>query len=302
MHFVEEIVVDEFLPTIRSLLAEELGDRGLTQREIAEAIGVSQSAVSKYVHGDVNRNSEVLADPRVDETIGELADGLADGSMDGVTALIELEVLIRSMEAPGELLATMHEREVPGLADRGPFRIHDPESHIRRREQVRSSVRRALKTVEDTPVFVRLLPQVGANVVEMLPEGDRIQDVAGVPGRMIDVEGRVEIPGDPGFGVSGHLAGILIAARDAGSDARASINIRYSSALVETLREHGHTVAEVPGDSEIEAAVAECFEADPHTDVVAQTGGFGIEPIIYIFADDATTAVDRAIELITDES
>lgn len=302
MRFLEEIVVDEFIPTVRSLLAEELGDRGLTQREIAEAIGVSQSAVSKYVHGNVNRNAEVMDDPRLQETVEELADGLAGGSMDGVTALIELEVLIRSMEAPGELLSRMHEREVPGLADRGPFRIHDPDSFMRRRERVRSSVRRALNTIEETPVFVQLLPQVGANVVEILPDGERIQDVAGVPGRIIDVEGRVEIPGDPRFGVSGHLAGILLAARGAGGDVRGGLNMRYSSDLVDQLRADGYVVAEVPGDVDVEAAVAERFSDHPETDIVAQTGGFGIEPIIYVFAKDATSATDLAVQLVTDES
>jgi len=53
MHFIEEVVVDEFLPTFRSMLAEELRERSLTQSEVADPLGISQSAVSKYVHGDV---------------------------------------------------------------------------------------------------------------------------------------------------------------------------------------------------------------------------------------------------------
>ncbi|MFB6139685.1 MAG: transcriptional regulator, partial [Halosimplex sp.] len=56
MKFVEELVVEEFLPTFRSMLAEALRDRGLTQSEVAELLGISQSAVSKYVHGEVERN------------------------------------------------------------------------------------------------------------------------------------------------------------------------------------------------------------------------------------------------------
>lgn len=302
MRFLEEIVVDEFLPTVRSLLAEALADRGLTQREIASAIGVSQSAVSKYVHGDVERNAEIVADARVTDTIEDLADGLADGSMDAVTALIELEVLIRSMEAPGELLATMHERAVPGLADRGPFRIHDPDSRLRRREHVRSSVRRALRRLEEEPLFVQVLPQVGSNVVEILADGDAIRDVAGVPGRIIDVEGRVEIPGDPRFGVSGHLAGILLAARRGGTDARGAINLRYSGDLVEQLASRGLEVGEVPGDVDLASAVTERMEANPSLDVIAQTGGFGIEPVTYVFAEDAPNAVERACQLLADES
>ncbi len=299
MKFIEEIVVEEFLPTVRSMLADALAEAGLTQREIADAIGVSQSAVSKYIHGEVERHPEILGDERVQETVDELAEGLASGTMDDVGALVELEVLIRTLEAPGELLARMHEREVPGLRERaGPFRIHDPESEIRQREQVRASVRRAIGRLERAPGFADLLPQVGANVVEILPQGDRVEDVAGVPGRIIDVEGAVEIPGEPAFGVSGHLAGILIAARAGGSDKRAAINIRYSEAIVDALRADGLQVLEVPGEADIRAAVREAVGATPAADAIAQTGGFGVEPVTYLLADDAAESVDQALTLV----
>ncbi len=62
MKFIEEVVVEEFLPTFRSMLAEDLRDRGLTQHEVAEALGISQSAVSKYAHGDVSRRDVVVTD------------------------------------------------------------------------------------------------------------------------------------------------------------------------------------------------------------------------------------------------
>jgi predicted transcriptional regulator len=61
MRFIEEIVVEQFLPTFRSMLAEELRERGLTQSEVADILGISQSAVSKYAHGEVARNERVLA-------------------------------------------------------------------------------------------------------------------------------------------------------------------------------------------------------------------------------------------------
>ncbi|PSQ52423.1 DNA-binding protein, partial [Halobacteriales archaeon SW_12_67_38] len=48
MKFVEELVVEEFLPTFRSMLAERLRERDLTQSEVASILGISQSAVSKY--------------------------------------------------------------------------------------------------------------------------------------------------------------------------------------------------------------------------------------------------------------
>ena len=35
MRFIEEVVVEEFLPTFRTVLAGELRERGLTQSEVA---------------------------------------------------------------------------------------------------------------------------------------------------------------------------------------------------------------------------------------------------------------------------
>ncbi|ERH01450.1 MAG: putative transcriptional regulator [Halonotius sp. J07HN6] len=87
MKFIEELVVEEFFPTVRSLLAESLRDRGLTQREVADGLGISQSAVSKYAHGEVAHNEAIADDDRVVELVERVADGLATGDMSRVQAL-----------------------------------------------------------------------------------------------------------------------------------------------------------------------------------------------------------------------
>lgn len=298
MQFIEELVVDHVLPTVRSMLARSLHEAGLTQHEIADAIGVSQSAVSKYVHGEVTTHPDVAGHDRVAERVDELAAGLARGNIDRVGALIELEVLIRELEAPGELLARMHEDAVPELTQyEDPFRVHDADSVVRRRERVRASVRRAVSLIKSEPTFVELLPQVGTNVVEVMPGGTTVDDVAGIPGRIIDVEGHVELPGDPEFGVSGHLAGVLLAAREGGSDALGAINIKYSESIVDRLASAGLEIETIPGDESVRERVRERIESNPDLEVIAQTGGFGIEPVIYVFAPDAPTAVEQVIEV-----
>jgi len=78
VRFIEEVVVDEFLPTVRSMLAEDLRERGFTQHEVADALGISQSAVSKYAHG-VARHDRIVADERVRELVERVGEGLATG-------------------------------------------------------------------------------------------------------------------------------------------------------------------------------------------------------------------------------
>ena len=297
MKFMEEIVVDAFLPTVRSLLAEELLAQQLTQHEVARVLGLSQSAVSKYAHGEIERHPQIAADDRVQATVQDLASGLAHETIAPEGALIELEVLIREMEAPGDVLAQLHEAAVPGLsAYDSSFAIHDPDSSIRTRELVRTSVRQALRELTTHPNATELLPQVGANIVECIPGGRTPDDVVGVPGRLIAVSGRVELPAEPDFGVSGHLAGILLAIQEIGNPARAAMNIRFDSDYVEQLT--NQELIEIPGDADIVSMIREESTVDESTQVIAQTGGFGIEPIIYLFGNDASTVVARALALL----
>ncbi|RKS83528.1 hypothetical protein BDK61_2914 [Haloarcula quadrata] len=298
MRFIEEIVVDDFLPTFRSLLADALRERGLTQSEVADLLGISQSAVSKYVHGDVARHEDLLAHRGLEELVERLADGLADGDMSPVQALVETEVFIRELEQGG-VLAQLHEDAVPELGDYDDeFAVHDPDSQLRSAERTLASVRRGLSVLENTSGFAMLIPAVGSNLVQCLPEADSIEDVAAVPGRILDVKGRATIPADPEFGVSEHVASLLLAARAAGSDARAVLNVRYDDGVVTALRDAGRTVVEFDAEESVEPAVAAALTDDPAVDVLYHTGAMGIEPVVYLLGDDAVAVAETAREIL----
>ncbi|EMA36848.1 thiamine-phosphate synthase family protein [Halobiforma nitratireducens] len=299
MQFVEEIVVDEFLPTVRSMLAGELRERGLTQSEVADVLGISQSAVSKYAHGDVATNDRIAEDERVQSLVTELAEGLASGDMTPVQALIEIEVLVRELESGGDLLAQLHEEAVPELADHGAsFRVHDPESDLRTSERVLSSLRRGLRILENAGGFAQLIPAVGSNLVACTPDAEDVDDVAGVPGRIFDVKGRTTVPSDPEFGVSEHVATVLLAARAHGSDASAAINVTYEPELLDDLAEVGHATAEFDESDDISSSVSAAIEAQPDATVLYQTGGMGIEPLIYVLGPDAESVADTVRSLL----
>jgi len=298
MRFIEEIVVDDFLPTFRSLLADALRERGLTQSEVADLLGISQSAVSKYVHGDVARHDDLLAHRGLEELVERLADGLADGDMSSVQALVETEVFIRELEQGG-VLAQLHEDVVPELGDYDDeFAVHDPDSQLRSAERTLASVRRGLSVLENTSGFATLIPAVGSNLVQCLPDADSIEDVAAVPGRILDVKGRATIPADPEFGVSEHVASLLLAARAAGSDARAVLNVRYDDGVVTALRDAGRTVVEFDAEESVEPAVAAALADDPGADVLYHTGAMGIEPVVYLLGDDAVSVTETAREIL----
>ncbi|WP_224332594.1 thiamine-phosphate synthase family protein [Haloprofundus halobius] len=299
MKFVEEVVVEEFLPTFRSMLAAELRDREFTQQEVAEALGVSQSAVSKYAHGRVARNETVEADERVRELVDRVAEGLATGEMSQLQALVETEVFIRHLE-DGDLLAELHEAAMPELAEfDGEFDVHDPDSALRATERVLSSVRRGLRTLTNASGFAGLIPHVGSNLAECLPDAEEIEDVAAVPGRIFDVKGRATVAGDPEFGASGHVASVLLSARKAGAPVRAAVNVRYDPDIVASLEEAGYRTVEFDPDAPTDAVAAALDGLDiGETFVLYQTGSYGIEPITYVLGPDATTVASTVRELL----
>jgi len=295
MKFVEELVVEEFLPTVRSMLASALRERGFTQREVADALGISQSAVSKYAHGEVASSDQISGDERVQSLVERIGDGLATGDMSRVQALIEIEVLIRQLE-DGDVLAERHRELMPELKSYdASFDVHDPESGARTTEQVRSSVRRGLRILRNTSGFAALVPNVGSNLVECLPDAADVEDVAGVPGRIFDVRGTATVPSDPEFGVSEHVASVLLSARTAGAPVRGAVNVRYDDDLLAALEAAGYQTVEFDVDRDRSArgptrpvivdAVRDAAPDAPF--VLYQTGGFGIEPITYVLAADA---------------
>jgi hypothetical protein len=302
MKFVEEVVVEEFLPTFRSMLAEDLRDRGLTQSEVAAALGISQSAVSKYAHGEVARNDRVAGDERVRSLVDRVGAGLASGDVTRVQALVEAEVLIRRLESGG-LLADLHERAMPELSAVDHARIHDPDSAVRTAERVRSSVRSGVRTLTNASGFSTLIPNVGSNLVECLPDATGIDDVAGVPGRIFDVKGQATVPGDPEFGVSEYVASVLLAARES-TDARAAVNVRYDPDLVDALRAAGHDCLAFDPDATDGDEVAGVRAAlNPAADrtpvfVLYQSGAYGIEPITYVLGPDAPTVAEAVRDLL----
>ncbi len=299
MKFAEEVVVEEFLPTFRSMLAEDLRERGLTQSEVAAALGISQSAVSKYAHGDVAGNERVREDERVARLVDEISEGLATESMSQLQALVEVEVLIRRLE-DRDLIAQLHEEAMPELAGYGgDFNVHDPDDELRATERVLSSMRRGVHIVEGTSGFTSLIPAVGSNLCECLPNAESIDDVAGIPGRIFDVKGRATIPAEPEFGVSEHVASILLAARNNGADVHAALNIRYAPDIVERLESAGCVTAEFNAEYDnLNGAIGTALEDTTDVTVLYHTGGYGIEPIVYVLGNSAEEVAEIARDIV----
>ncbi len=294
-----EIVVERFLPTVRALFATELGERGWTQQAIADKLGVTQAAVSGYQNGDMELEERFVEDPRLEATVTEIADGFDDGTVDEYEALAKLLELIREFEDRGPICA-VHEAEMPALQGLScDLCVRGPDGDVRAEREVLTNVRKAIRTLERADGVAGMIPNVGTNVGMALAEPTDPTDVAAVPGRIYEMGGRVEVPANPEFGASEHVARTIILANAADPGVRGAVNLRTDDRLLEAAREGGWKTLEFEADYEDRAAhLASRFETDGVPTVLYHRGAFGIEPVTYVLGSSATAAVETAVELV----
>jgi len=295
-----EIVVERFLPTARAMLATELDEKGWTQQEIADQLGVTQAAVSKYASGSVTVEERFREDARMRQTIERIADGLAAGEMDEYAVLGELLALVREFEDRGPICA-VHEEEMPALRGMGcDLCVRGTDTAVLEERAVLSSVRRATRLLADSAAVVAAIPNVGMNVGMALPDAEDALDVAAVPGRIHDLRGRVNVPSNPEFGASEHVARTILTAMAVDPSRRAALNLSTDETVLDAARERDIEPLAFDADYEdrddrLEAAFRDRGEVPR---IIYHNGAFGIEPITYVFGESAVEAAELAVELL----
>ncbi|MDZ7688055.1 MAG: thiamine-phosphate synthase family protein [Halobacteriales archaeon] len=300
MKLPSEIVVESFLPTFRALLASELSDRGFTQNEIADRLGVSQPAVSKYVAGEVEIEDAYVEDDRVHDTVERVAEGFEDATLDGYEALAEVLGLVRALEDRGPI-CEVHEREFPALRGTGcDLCVRGGDSSLLVENETLGDVRRAVRRLKNIPGVAEHVPNVGTNVAQALPDARDETDVAAVPGRLYTMNGRVHVPANPEFGASKNVAVVVLSAQAVEPSKSAALNLATSDALLETARDEGMTTVEFDADrEERRETLDEAFaEAGGVPDIAYHRGSFGVEPVAYVIAEDAPSAVEKVERLV----
>ncbi|MFA5860185.1 MAG: thiamine-phosphate synthase family protein [Candidatus Thermoplasmatota archaeon] len=300
MRFAEEVVATHFVPTWRGMLARELSARGLPQTEIAALLGVTQSAVSKHLTGRLGMHAGLEAEPRMRLVVERVARGLTEKSMSPFEALHEAEALVRAFEDRGPI-CTIHEDELPELRGLGCdicVRVDDS-SPLLAEQAALYDLRAGLRILEATSGLARVMPHVGINMARALPGARDVTQVAAVPGRLIVVKGSVRSPAPPEFGVSRHVAEVLLAVLRADASRLACVNLAPEPALLDAARRRGWIVERVP--AEVERAPSTLrFPSGSVPDVFHHEGAFGVEPQAYFVAGNAQALALRLKALIED--
>ncbi|WP_277542713.1 thiamine-phosphate synthase family protein [Haloarcula laminariae] len=297
-----EIVVEDVLPTLRALLARELAAHGLTQEEVAGHLGVTQAAVSTYVSGEPELAPPIAEHPRTEATVESVAAGLASGEMDGYDALAAVLELVRAFEDRGPI-CELHEEAMPGLEGLGcDLCVRGENPELRTERAVLDDVREATRLLATSPGVAAAVPNVGTNVGTALPDAASVADVAAVPGRIYEMGGQVEVPANPEYGASEHVATTILAAMAVDGERRGAVNLATDDAVLGAAESRGLDRLEFEAGYENRGErLREQFEArDAVPDVLFHRGAFGIEPITYVLGETGADAARLATELVAD--
>lgn len=169
---------------------------------------------------------------------------------------------------------------------------------------VLKELKEAVLTLENSPDFPELIPEVGCNIGMAIPGADSYGDVAAVEGRIVRHRGRAVAVGCVDFGASKHVAGIILASLRYNSQIRAAINVKYSEETLAACREmkletSSFDRAEEPENtSTMDWGTAEAIRKYGSVPkVIYDKGGPGKEPMIRLLGTGATEVAELAVQL-----
>ena len=306
MHPPCEVMVDSFLPAMRALVARRLKEDGLSQGRIASLLGLTQASVSFYLSSSIDKRTSALAalgvTPEEADTYSALL--AEDLKNNPVYAVATLYSIWNKLIGGGNACA-FHRGEHPFLATCdvcmktfGPERTRG-EGDIER-------VETAVRLIEGSSAFVSVMPEISVNVAFAAEVAKSVEDVVAIPGRIVKVKGRPRSFMRPEYGASTHLAMILLEVERSHPRQRAAMNLRYDSRMAKVMRrlsvkdiEIGRNYPEGAQDKVLGALRAR-LSSHPRTgdfEAVVDLGGEGVEPSLYLFAEDPVKVAERALEI-----
>jgi len=106
-----EVVVNEVLPAVRSILAKELKESGMTQEEIAKALGLTQASVSHYLKEARGKNIRMLeSDVELRKSLKETAKRIKEKKANPA-----LDFCVVCRDVRKRVICKFHKEASPGL-------------------------------------------------------------------------------------------------------------------------------------------------------------------------------------------
>jgi predicted fused transcriptional regulator/phosphomethylpyrimidine kinase/predicted transcriptional regulator len=272
--------------------------------EIASRLDVTQAAVSKYL-------SQPIQQSELNDEISELVARLTEMIQipETKTDALVKELCATCMSSRlGSVLCRLHQKSTPSLKVLNcqicSELLGGSDDVLVAHAKVIGDMQEALQNIAASATFERIVPQVRANLVVCTPNASDLEDVAGVPGRITIIGGRAVSPVGPQFGASHHTAELLLKVRLLWPNIRACLCVSGKDPVVKSAIKNGMKVVSVKVSA---SEAVEIFDSlllikkKPGKTVrfpaIHVPGGFGVEPILYLFGPTATELSEQCMNI-----
>lgn len=299
-----ELVAELVVPKIRSLIASRLIEKGMSQIKIAKLLGVSQPMISKYLKESEEETLKKLSSVGIREgEIIPVLDILVDLLVQGKYGeyLSVLTSYLNSLLSRG-VLCQFHRSQFPYIPQDCEICMQAFQSIT---DPLVEDVRNAYELLAIHPLIPAFVPQVGMNIVSSLPSPKSINDTVGYSGRIVKVGKRIQAVGIPIRGGSQHTGRVLLSIARFLKDVRGCVVIKYSEDCLNSFKRRNMRVIRLgPHKSEEEFFMDLSSEIRrvKSVDVIADLGGIGMEPVIYVLGSSAVEAAKKVISCLDELS
>jgi predicted fused transcriptional regulator/phosphomethylpyrimidine kinase/diadenosine tetraphosphate (Ap4A) HIT family hydrolase len=155
--------------------------------------------------------------------------------------------------------------------------------------------------------FAAIIPEVNSNLVMALEGADKIDQVVGIPGRIIKINGLAKTVMEPDFMSSSHMARLVLSIMKHNPSLRSAINVLYDPVILDICEKLGLKISsydrayeppeirDVEGGTipwGVETAIEKLGEIP---DIIYHEGAWGKEPMICIVGIDAVEVAEMAV-------
>jgi hypothetical protein len=272
----------KWLDRLHQHVAKDLRSKGWSQTEIADILGSTQSTISRHVQKPTIQLSASADEAMVDSWASELSQAL---SSIGPNANVVRQRLIVEMQFGGNQTLRF-DKTLTGLdLDSGQLE----RALLRRLEWAigRLDVKRIQHTI----------PAVGMNIASCIKGARNAQQVAAFPGRIAIVNGKLRHHETPAFGVSNHLASVLIQAHTMNEAKTSIINLRPEIVDEKVNLATIKKICDQLGYSFATCKKGKLVGSHSKLDIILDEGGYGWEPSLYVLAHNPLELIDRTHQI-----
>lgn len=272
----------KWLDRLHQHVAKDLRGKGWSQTEIAAILGSTQSTISRHVQKPTIKLAASADEAMVDSWASELSQAL---SSIGPNANVIRQRLIVEMQFGGNQTLRF-DKTLTGLdLDSGQLE----RALLRRLEWAIGRL--------DVKRIQHSIPAVGMNIASCIKGARSVKEVAAFPGRIAIVNGKLRHHETPSFGVSNHLASVLIQAHTMNQAKTSIINLKPEITGDKVNITKIEEVCDQLGYSFATCKKGKLVGSHAKLDIILDEGGYGWEPSLYVLAHNPLELIDRTHQI-----